>query len=94
MKNVIDLNWEGVPYIRKARPDELDGEGNLIELAAKYPGLGAGQWKALRTPAGRAAASARWRALAESWTGDRRVAQATPSGHCPDAWAIADALSR
>lgn len=60
-REVIDLNWEGKPYIRAARPDEVDGEGYLIECAAKYPGLTEQQWKALKTPDARAAASARWR---------------------------------
>jgi hypothetical protein len=62
---VIDLNWKGEPYIRPARPDEIDGEGNLIEYAAKYPGLGKGQWKALGSPEARVEASSRWRALAK-----------------------------
>jgi hypothetical protein len=60
--SVIDLNYKGEPYIRKARPDELDGEGNLIEYAARYPGLTDAQWKALGTPEARRAASSRWRA--------------------------------
>ena len=59
--SVIDLNWKGEPYIRKARPDEIDGEGNLIEYAARYPGLEEAQWRALGTPEARAAASSRWR---------------------------------
>jgi hypothetical protein len=60
--SVIDLTYKGERYIRKARPDELDGEGNLIEYAARFPGLDDRQWKALRTPGARAAASSRWRA--------------------------------
>lgn len=64
-RSVIDLNWKGEPYIRKARPDELDGEGHLFEYAARFPGLTDAQWKALGTREARAAASSRWRALAK-----------------------------
>jgi hypothetical protein len=60
-RSVIDLHYDGKPYTRPARPDEVDGEGNLIEYAAKYPGLIEAQWKALGTPEARAAASSRWR---------------------------------
>jgi hypothetical protein len=59
--SVVDLSYLGEPYTRPARPDELDGEGNLIELAARFPGLDEEQWRALRTPEARAAASSRWR---------------------------------
>lgn len=62
---VVDMTYNGEPYIRLARPDELDGEGNLIEYAARFPGLTHDQWLALRTPEARAAASSRWRVLAE-----------------------------
>jgi hypothetical protein len=61
-REVIDLTFDGKIYRRKARPDEIDSEGNLIEYAAKYPGLTDGQWKALGTPQARAAASSRCRA--------------------------------
>lgn len=59
--SVIDVDFQGVPYIRQSRPDEVDGEGNLIEYAARFPGLTDIQWKGLRTPEARAAASSRWR---------------------------------
>lgn len=60
-KSVVDVSYKGQPYVRKARLDELDGEGNLISFAAKYPGLTDTQWEALQTPQARAAASAQWR---------------------------------
>jgi hypothetical protein len=60
-RSVIDLDYKGEPYVREARPDELDGEGNLIEYAARFPGLTDTQWKALGSPEARQAASSRWR---------------------------------
>jgi hypothetical protein len=59
-KQVVDLDFRGEPYLRKARPDELDQEGNLIAYAAKFPGLSSSQWLALGTPEARAAASEQW----------------------------------
>lgn len=64
-KSVIDVDFRGEPYIREARPDERDQEGNLLPPPdgywARYPGLSGGQWAALKTPEARAAASAHWR---------------------------------
>jgi len=66
-RQVIDLSALGKPYIRDARADELDGEGNLIAYSAKYPGLSAAQWKALESPEHRRVAADRW--LREDWDG-------------------------
>jgi len=77
--SVIDLSYNGEPYIRQARPDEVDGEGNLIEYAARFPGLTDYQWKALRTPEARAAASARWRALVEPGWRSATFVESVPS---------------
>lgn len=65
-KQVVDVDFRGRPYYRRARPDELDGEGNLTRYDAKYPGLTDAQWKALGTPEARAIASAQWRVSPEA----------------------------
>lgn len=59
-RQVVDLLASGRPYIRDARADELDGEGNLIAFSARFPGLSSKQWEALGTPEMRAVASAHW----------------------------------
>jgi hypothetical protein len=92
--SVIDVTCQGEPYIRPARPDEIDGEGNLIEYAARFPGLDELQWKALRTPEARAAASSRWRALVRAGLEIGEVPVQQASSCCPDGWAMADAVSR
>lgn len=61
-RQVVDLDFRGRPYLRPARADELDQEGNLVDFYARYPGLTDDQWAALDTPAARAAASSQWRA--------------------------------
>ena len=60
-KRVVDLTPGGRPVVRAARPDELDGEGNLIHLYSKHPGLTETEWQSM-TPGERAAASAKWMA--------------------------------
>lgn len=77
-KQVIDVDHSGKPYIRNARADEVDGEGNIIAYTAKYPGLTNSQWKALETPEHRRAAADRW--LREDWDGADAVPSDVASG--------------
>lgn len=58
-RQVVDLTPNGRPYLRQARPDELDGEGDLIAYYARYPGLSSQLWQQLGTAERRADASIR-----------------------------------
>jgi hypothetical protein len=60
-RTVTDLLPGGRPVIRAARRDELDGEGNLLSLHARYPGLTEQQWQSM-TPDERRQASKKWMA--------------------------------
>lgn len=58
-KLVVDLTPTGAIYERPARPDELDGEGELLSYYARYPGLTDSQWAQMTQPE-RADASKHW----------------------------------
>lgn len=58
-KQVVDLDSKGRTYIRDARGDELDQEGNLISWWARWPGLTDPQWRRYSVEE-RAAASERF----------------------------------
>lgn len=60
-RHVIDLSPRGEPYERPARPDELDGTGQLLDFYARYPGLTGKMWAEL-APDERRIASMRWMA--------------------------------
>lgn len=75
---VVDLDGSGKPYIRDARPDELDGEGRIISYAARYPGLTNTQWRKLETPEHRRVAADRW--LREDWDGADAVTPEVAAG--------------
>jgi hypothetical protein len=57
-REVIDVTPRGQPYRRRARPDEVDGEGNLIGHTARHHGLTDSEWKLLGSPEARAKMSA------------------------------------
>jgi hypothetical protein len=63
-REVIDLDPDSKPpfrpYVRPARLDEIDGEGNLITITARYPGLTDYQRKELGNPRMRAVMAAKW----------------------------------
>lgn len=63
-KQVVDLmpagRNAGKPYLRPARTDELDGEGNIFTYTARYPGLSEKEWRSM-SPAEREIASRRYR---------------------------------
>jgi hypothetical protein len=59
MRQVVDLTSGGRPVIRAARPDEVDGTGELLSLYARHPGLSEAQWESL-TPDERKASSEHW----------------------------------
>jgi len=56
---VVDLTAGGRPITRAARPDEIDGTGELLSLYARNPGLTPAQWEDM-TPDERREASSRW----------------------------------
>jgi hypothetical protein len=58
-KLVVDLKPSGIVYDRPARPDELDGTGELLSYYARYPGLTSAEWRRM-TPEERAQASRVW----------------------------------
>lgn len=58
-KQVVDLSPQGRPVVRAARPDEVDGTGELLSLLARHPGLSEKEW-ARMTPAEREQASSKW----------------------------------
>jgi hypothetical protein len=60
-KAVIDVEPNGKVYVRPARPDELDAQGNLFGYTARYPGLTELEWKLALAGLRRAAAPLRWR---------------------------------
>ncbi|SRR6266704_3023984 len=58
-RQVVDLTSGGRPVVRPARPDEVDGTGELLSLYARHPGLTHAEWESM-TPGERGAASSRW----------------------------------
>lgn len=58
-RQVLDLTRGGRQIVRAARPDEVDGTGELLELWARWPGLSDKQWESM-TPAERRATAAKW----------------------------------
>ena len=58
-RRVLDLTNGGRPIVRAARPDEVDGTGELLDLYSRHPGLSEKEWERM-TPHERAEAGAKW----------------------------------
>jgi hypothetical protein len=59
-KEVIDIEPGGKVVIRAARPDELDGTGEIIFFLARYPGVSDEMWKAAGNARVRRVAAMQW----------------------------------